>query len=76
MKLWVLLRSHNDYDQYGEYFVAAYPVRPTVDQLNLILNDHDHAVHVTAGGGRRGIEDTWFNLICVEAGQAYGEQHI
>lgn len=32
-KVWVLLRAENDYNQYGEYFEAAFAEKPSVAVL-------------------------------------------
>lgn len=34
MKVWVLLREENDYNQHGEYFVKVFRNRPTIEELN------------------------------------------
>lgn len=71
-KIWVLTRTHNDYNQHGDYFVAAYKNLPTIQQLTEAIvtncgpgrgiNLIDYAPHVQKGGGRLGVEDVWFNL--------------
>lgn len=62
-KVWILTREENQYDQYGEYYVAAFETKPTHQQLT------DHGVerkflrHTLNGGGRTAqYEDTWFHL--------------
>ncbi len=75
-KVWVLTREHNDYNQYGEYFVAVFAQQPSVMQMAEALRGHRDAAdvmaalalveHVRAGGGRRGDENDWFNLEQVE----------
>lgn len=77
-KIWVLTREHNDYDQFGKYFVAAWASCPTLQQLaeffalsselEYVPNAHNvmdmvaFLEHLRNGGGRRGTEDVWFNL--------------
>jgi hypothetical protein len=75
-EVWVLTREHNDYDQYGEYFEAVWLGQPSIEQLsqyfvNVTENKPhfsdpmaalDFILHIRKGGGRRGTEDTWFNL--------------
>jgi hypothetical protein len=70
--VWVLTREYNDYDQYGEYFDAVFKEKPTLDVLKqIILGDleeskytftEDALKHILSGGGRRGVEYTWFHL--------------
>ena len=36
--IWILTRSHNDYNQYGEYFVGAFMHRPTKQEIFSIVN--------------------------------------
>lgn len=71
MKVYILTRQHNDYDQYGEYFVAWFPERPTATDVKLaILKDDESAVddataeHILSGGGRRDAlnENVWWHL--------------
>lgn len=37
MKVWVLTRVCNDYNQYGEYFEACFKEKPSPKQLNDII---------------------------------------
>lgn len=39
--MWILLREHNEYDQYGEYFVAAWKEKPSEDTLYDLLKQCD-----------------------------------
>ena len=64
MKIWVITREENDYDQYGEYFVTAFLKKPTREQiikLNLVVTDKS-VNHILNGGGREEYEQTWFHL--------------
>ena len=47
---WVLLESHNDYDQHGEYFLAVFEREPT--EADLPYWDHTHF-------DRKHNEDVW-----------------
>lgn len=62
MKIWVLTKEYNDYDQHGEYFVAAFSAKPTAEQLAKVDVHANEASHVISGGGRRSGEDSWYWL--------------
>jgi hypothetical protein len=34
MPVWILTEEYNEHDQHGEYFVAIFKNKPTVEQLN------------------------------------------
>ena len=76
MRLWVLTRSVNDYNQHGDYFVAAWAHKPTEDELakaaSLDLRKKDDRATldnlVNNGGGRLKYEDVWYNLLSVKEG--------
>ena len=36
-QMWILTFEVNDYDQYGEYFLAAWPSKPSEESLEKIL---------------------------------------
>lgn len=59
--IWVLTREINDYNQDGEYFVAAWNKKPTHEMLKEIMGVQN-ADHVLAGGGRIKWENEWFYL--------------
>jgi hypothetical protein len=60
--VWILTREENQYDQYGEYFDAVFFKFPSKVQL-MCNGVPPHSVeHVLAGGGRQGVENTWWNL--------------
>jgi hypothetical protein len=60
--VWVLTREENQYDQYGEYFDAIFFKFPSKEQL-ISSGVPSHSVdHVLAGGGRQGVENTWWHL--------------
>lgn len=60
--VWVLTEEHNDYNQYGEYFIAAFMEKPTVEKLMKFNMNEMLAQHVLNGGGRQKYEDQWFIL--------------
>jgi hypothetical protein len=63
-KIWVLTRTHNDYDQHGHYFVEAFKKLPTLEQLGDATLEEPNLdlLHLRKGGGRVNKEDVWFNL--------------
>lgn len=60
--VWILTEEHNDYNQYGEYFIAAFLEKPTLEKLMSLDMSESIAKHVLTGGGRQKYEDQWFNL--------------
>ena len=70
MKAWVLTREINRYDQDGEYFVAWWPYKPSMDELQTVGLDADESAWcVIGGGGRRQYEAEWYYLREVDAGK-------
>jgi hypothetical protein len=69
--MWIVTASINEYNQEGDYFVAAYKDKPTFQQLkDLFPNAEDAMVgKLTRGGGREGAEYEWFELTEVAEGQ-------
>lgn len=66
--IYVITKEVNDYNQQGEYFVAAFQAKPTKEQIAEVLGCSDElAQHVLNGGGRRGTEYTWYYLLGLEA---------
>lgn len=62
-KIWVLTTEYNEYDQFGEYFVAAWRQKPTKDQLQPLTSMNDFGLdHLLKGGGRLEYEYQWYNL--------------
>ena len=73
--MWVITRSHNDYNQHGDYLVAAFLEKPTFKQLKELLKLNDVTTgKLTRGGGREGIEDVWYNMEELEGGVLYEDQ--
>ena len=67
MKVWVLTREENQYDQYGEYYCVVFSKKPTIQQLMEHVGGKKTAEHVlSSGGGRISYEDTWYFLREVE----------
>ncbi len=69
MKAYILTREHNEYDQYGEYFVAWFNNLPTVTEVLTAVESDDGskiddalAAHIIAGGGRQNVENVWWHL--------------
>lgn len=73
MQIQILTYEINNYDQYGEYFLAAFNAVPSVQQLAEVMRgngdmpaDIMEAIalleHIRKGGGRQGAEYRWFNL--------------
>lgn len=70
--MYILTSGVNDYNQYGEYFEAAFKEKPTMQDLanvfykqrleELTEEQKEFLAHVHNGGGRRGYEDHWFIL--------------
>lgn len=79
--VWILTSENNDYNQNGAYFRGVFDQKPTLKQLAEFFAAYGHqhydvmqAVafleHMIAGGGRRDVEDEWFNLEFVTFGKA------
>lgn len=67
MKVFVLTREINQYDQDGEYFVAAFAQWPTREQLIAHGVSERYVDHTLQFGGRSAeMEDEWFNIEEVE----------
>jgi len=61
--IWIITKEYNEYDQFGEYFVAAFSAKPTFSQLKELITESDDIVgRLTRGGGRRDSEYHWYNL--------------
>jgi hypothetical protein len=62
MKVWILTREINQYDQEGAYFVAVFGDKPHHSVLTENGVPQNRLRHVLDGGGRVGAEDEWFWL--------------
>lgn len=52
--MWLILERVNDYNQYGEYFVAAFDHKPQFQELKDLLNLSDETtVNLLKGGGAK-----------------------
>jgi hypothetical protein len=64
--MWILTEEYNDYDQYGEYFVYAWPCKPAKEELLKVLEyymDGRLLDHVYSGGGRTDrYESHWYSF--------------
>lgn len=71
--MWIVTREINQYDQDGEYFVAAYYKKPGFQQLRKLLEDESDVTigKLASGGGRQNKEDEWFWLREVREGEYY-----
>lgn len=66
--VWVLTREINEYNQEGEYFIAAYQDKPDLDKLKETITDvsDDYLEHILTTGGRLKYEEEWYRLCLVE----------
>lgn len=65
--VWVLTSKVNAYDQYGEYFEHVFKNKPTAEQISpLIGSNLEYSQWVVDNKGRKGYEDSWYNLEEVE----------
>lgn len=62
MLVWVLTTEHNEYDQFGEYFVAVFLNKPTPIELEWYGISVEDIPHVQNGGGRQSHENQWWHL--------------
>ena len=63
MTVWILTREVNDYDQEGEYFLAAFHgEKPSVESLRGVGVPRKACAHVRRKGGRVKDENEWFFL--------------
>lgn len=70
--MWVVTKSVNDYNQYGDYFVCVFQNKPTVEELKASLGvNASYARKLLAGGGRINDEAEWYFLTEMQSGQIY-----
>lgn len=63
MKVWVLTREINQYDQDGEYFECVFAEYPSEGPLLRAGVSQDNAEYLANGGnGRIKVQDEWWNL--------------
>lgn len=53
MEVWVLTEEVNDYNQYGEYFLAVFREKPTLEELMSFDIPEDYAQSCLDTGGKR-----------------------
>ena len=70
MTAWILTTEYNSYDQFGEYFVAWWKDKPSLEELGEVLKglNNNELLHVLQGGGREELESMWYNLVEIEEG--------
>lgn len=74
-KIWVVTKEVNDYNQYGDYFIAVWQEKPTIAQIKGCLGcSEELAEHIFNGGGRIDYEGRWYNLLECEQGCSYEEK--
>lgn len=66
--MWVITRSVNDYNQYGDYFERVFDHKPTKEELDSLGYDGEHLLN---GGGRKDFEGVWFWLTEIKSGEEY-----
>lgn len=68
--VWLLTRSHNAYDQYGDYPCCIWEKRPTIEDLKdyFKTTSEEFLAHVSKGGGRQAYEEVWYHLDFVKFG--------
>lgn len=71
MKVYVLTKEYNDYDQHGEYFIAVFNGIPKPQQLWDLGVPVNRTKHVQNGGGRwDNSENEWYHLTPVRVRDA------
>ena len=71
--MWVLTEALNEYDQYGEYFIAVWKEKPTVQQLQKIVGMTEEYIEefILGGKGRKDSEHVWYYLTEMMDGEKY-----
>jgi len=77
-KLWVLTTRYNLYDQQGEYFLAAWLMKPAPEWVQRVVEQErrlreGELYFIMSGGGRQDGEQQWFSLTQVKPGQTLKE---
>lgn len=62
LTIWILTCAYNDYDQHGEYYLAAFKDFPTPEQLLAHDIPLQAYAHMQKGGGRIDAENVWYYL--------------
>mgnify|MGYP003638482219 CR=1 FL=1 len=68
----ILTMEINEYEQYGEYFIAVFDKQPTIQQLKKVLPDvaDEEIEHIKLTGGRRDSSHEWYHLRKLKIGEA------
>jgi len=77
--MYVLLREENDYNQYGEYFVAAWNRKPTPEEISKVTsipvdaewNDKNIIDCIVNNSGNPTQNYTWYSLVEYTEGERY-----
>lgn len=71
--IFVVTRAINQYDQDGDYFVAAFLEKPSFQDLKKLLpKENDTTIgKLLRGGGRQKYENEWFFLTEIKSGELY-----
>ena len=76
--IWIVTTEYNEYDQYGEYFVACFLEKPSKSELKeLLKNEYISDItidYLFDGGGRQDVENQWWYLEEVKVGENYRER--
>jgi len=68
MKGFILTESYNLYEQQGDYFIAWFQSKPTIEDLIKIDDIGEYqAKHILSNEGRIKDENSWYNLEEVES---------
>lgn len=63
MKIYILTKEYNAYDQYGEYYVKVFKEFTSPTELAECMGcGVEYVDHMYHGGGRQGSEHVWFNI--------------
>jgi hypothetical protein len=74
--MWVITKCINEYDQAGDYFVAAFNERPSLNEIMMTVGCNEkYANNILSNGGRIGSEHDWYYLTEVYNGQIY-KHHV
>lgn len=81
--LWVLTQTYNLYDQQGDYLVTVFLTKPNQETLLQLMygkpskntgyskTELEFIEHLLNGGGRIGLEESWYYLSILGEGEEY-----
>jgi hypothetical protein len=73
--IYVLTKSINEYNQEGDYLVAAFKKPPSEQELIKLLGcTNEYARHILDKGGRKNVENEWFHLTPLAFDSKYEEK--